>query len=178
MRTKSAVSISFAVTLALVACGGETQAPAPAEQAPAAAPAPVKPSPPPVRQPPSAPTETPPQARQGEESKGPVTLAAHGANAAKGEALYQQYCASCHGPKGCGGGPLSAALSPTPALHCDGVYMNPLSNEHLFRVVKMGGAAVGKSPLMAPWGGTLSDQQIWDTVAFVRGLADPPYSGQ
>jgi mono/diheme cytochrome c family protein len=55
--------------------------------------------------------------------------------------------------------------------------MNALSNEHLFRVIKEGGAAVGKSPAMAPWGGALSDAQIRDVVAFVRSLADPPYAG-
>jgi mono/diheme cytochrome c family protein len=55
--------------------------------------------------------------------------------------------------------------------------MNALSNEHLFKVIKEGGQAVGKSPLMAPWGGTLTDAQIWDVVAFVRSLAKPPYPG-
>jgi mono/diheme cytochrome c family protein len=44
-------------------------------------------------------------------------------------------------------------------------------------VIKLGGPAVGKSPLMAPWGGTLDDQQIRDVIAFVRTLADPPYEG-
>ena len=53
--------------------------------------------------------------------------------------------------------------------------MNALDNPYVFRVIKEGGAAVGKSPLMAPWGGTLSDTQIHDVVAFVRTLADPPY---
>jgi mono/diheme cytochrome c family protein len=55
--------------------------------------------------------------------------------------------------------------------------MNALSNEHLFKVIKEGGAAVGKSPLMAPWGGALSDDQIRDVVAYVRSLAHPPYTG-
>jgi mono/diheme cytochrome c family protein len=55
--------------------------------------------------------------------------------------------------------------------------MNALSNEYLFRVIKEGGAAVGKSPLMMPWGGALSDAQIWDVVAHVRTLAQPPYKG-
>jgi len=39
-------------------------------------------------------------------------------------------------------------------------------------VIKTGGPSVGKSPLMAPWGGTLSDAQIHDVVAFVRTLAE------
>ena len=72
---------------------------------------------------------------------------------------------------GCGDGPLSASLDPKPAKHCDGNYMNALTDEYLFQVVKQGGAAVGKSPLMAPWGGTLTDAQIRDVVAFVRSLA-------
>ena len=53
--------------------------------------------------------------------------------------------------------------------------MNALSDETLFRVISEGGSAVGKSPLMAPWGGTLSDDDIRDVIAFIRTLADPPY---
>ena len=37
-------------------------------------------------------------------------------------------------------------------------------------------AAVGKSPLMAPWGGVLNEQQVQDVVAYVRSLAEPAYS--
>jgi mono/diheme cytochrome c family protein len=98
-------------------------------------------------------------------------------DAARGAALYATNCSSCHGPGGDGDGPAAAALQPKPARHADGAYMNALSNEHLFKVIKEGGAAVGKSPLMAPWGGTLDDTQIWDLVAFVRSLAKPRYPG-
>jgi len=100
-----------------------------------------------------------------------------GRDIAKGEATYQQLCASCHGPRGAGDGPAGQALDPKPAHHNDGAYMNALTNEHLFRVIKEGGAAVGKSPMMAPWGGALSDDQIWNVVVFVRSLAQPPYTG-
>ncbi len=96
---------------------------------------------------------------------------------ARGATTYQTLCASCHGPRGAGDGPAGQALDPRPARHDDGAYMNALSNEHLFRVIKEGGAAVGKSPLMAPWGGALSDAQIWDVVAHLRTLASPPYTG-
>lgn len=88
---------------------------------------------------------------------------------------YATLCASCHGARGGGEGPAAAGLNPKPRRHDDGAYMNELSNEHLFTVTKEGGPAVGKSPLMAPWGGTLSDDQIWDVVAFVRSLAEPAY---
>ncbi len=53
--------------------------------------------------------------------------------------------------------------------------MNELSDDFLFRVIQQGGPSVGKSAMMAPWGGTLSDAQIRDVVAFVRTLAKPPY---
>lgn len=93
-----------------------------------------------------------------------------------GQQQYTVFCSSCHGAGGNGDGPAAVALNPKPARHTDGTYMNPLSNEHVFKVIDLGGPAVGKSPLMAPWGGTLGDQQIWNLVAFVRSLADPPYA--
>jgi len=52
--------------------------------------------------------------------------------------------------------------------------MNQLSNEHLVKILKQGGAAVRKSPLMPPQA-DLSEQQIQDLIAFVRTLAVPPY---
>jgi len=94
---------------------------------------------------------------------------------AAGKTDYGSYCASCHGPEGAGDGALAATLNPKPARHSDGAYMNSLSDEHLFKVIKFGGAAVGKSPMMVPMNGMLSDQQIRNLVAFVRSLADPPY---
>jgi hypothetical protein len=55
--------------------------------------------------------------------------------------------------------------------------MNALSNEHLFKVVKLGGAAVGKAATMAPWGTSMSDEEIRGLVGFMRTLAVPPYDG-
>ena len=98
-------------------------------------------------------------------------------DATRAAPLYAQYCASCHGSGGHGDGPAGAALDPHPTDHTNGSYMNTLSNEHLFKVISEGGAAVGKSASMAPWGGVLSEDQVWDLVAYVRTLADPPYEG-
>jgi hypothetical protein len=55
--------------------------------------------------------------------------------------------------------------------------MNPLSNDHLFKVVSEGGAAVGKSGLMAPFGGFLDEATVWDLVAHMRQISEPPYEG-
>jgi mono/diheme cytochrome c family protein len=91
-----------------------------------------------------------------------------------GAGLYALYCASCHGAVGDGDGPVAQALDPQPARHSDGATMNGLSDDYLFRVIAEGGAAVGKSPLMAPWGGTLDDAQIRALVAYIRTLAKGP----
>lgn len=94
-----------------------------------------------------------------------------------GQKLYAANCSSCHGATGASDGPLGATLVPKPAQHNDGSYMNGLSNDYVFKVIKEGGAAVGKSGMMAPWGTSLSDDKIWGLVEFVRSLAKPPYEG-
>jgi len=93
-----------------------------------------------------------------------------------GKALYEQRCAPCHGPDGKANTPTAKALQPPPRDHTDGAYMNALSNEHLFRVIKEGGPAVGKSPIMPPQI-DLKDDQLQNLVAFIRMLAVPPYEG-
>jgi len=89
---------------------------------------------------------------------------------------YQMYCASCHGQTGAGDGPVAPTLPVQPAKHNDGNYMNKLDDAYLFKVISEGGPSVGKSELMAPWGGSLSDQQIRNVIAYIRSLANPPYS--
>lgn len=95
----------------------------------------------------------------------------------RGKTIYLQKCASCHGERGAGDGPTAVSLVPKPAKHSDGHYMNVLSNDYLFKVIKEGGSAVGKSAMMAPWGTSLSDKEIRDLVEFVRSLAEPSYPG-
>ena len=92
-------------------------------------------------------------------------------DAQRGRADYQTYCASCHGARGDGDGPLSRLLDPKPMRHSDARAMEALSDGYLARLLKEGGGAVGKSPLMAPWGKTFSDERIVDLVAHLRTLA-------
>jgi cytochrome c553 len=90
---------------------------------------------------------------------------------------YAVYCASCHGATGDADTPIADSLDPRPTPHSDGNAMNGLSDDYLFQIIKEGGAAVGKSPMMAPWGSLLSDDQIRGVVDHIRSLADPPYTG-
>jgi len=92
-------------------------------------------------------------------------------DADEGAVIYGQFCAMCHGPGGKGDGPAAAGLNPKPADHTDAAYMGSLSDEHLYKVIQGGGAAVGKSPLMTPWGGVLTDDQIRDLISFLRRIS-------
>jgi mono/diheme cytochrome c family protein len=92
-------------------------------------------------------------------------------NAEKGKGLFAQYCVACHGPSGKGDAPAAAALNPKPRDLTDKAYMAGLKDQYLFDLIQKGGAAVGKSPLIPPFGAQLKDQDIRDVIAFVRSLA-------
>ncbi len=92
-------------------------------------------------------------------------------DAAAGAQLYSTYCASCHGAGGKGDGSAAAALKPPPANHTDPVTIGALSDAYLYTVISQGGAAVGKSALMAPWAGVVNDDGIRDLIAFIRKLS-------
>ncbi|MEM7008902.1 MAG: cytochrome c [Thermodesulfobacteriota bacterium] len=100
-------------------------------------------------------------------------------NAAEGKTQYDNICASCHGATGKGDGIASAALDPKPRDLSDASYVSTLSNEHLFKVINEGGAAVGLSPMMAAWGGVLSEPQIWDVIAYIhKDICKCEYKGE
>lgn len=102
----------------------------------------------------------------------PVSFADEKGDEKAGKEKYTVLCASCHGNSGKGDGPAAAALTPKPRSLADEKYMKTLSNEYLFKIIKNGGASVGKSPLMPAWGGQLKDQDIWNVVAYIRELAE------
>lgn len=90
----------------------------------------------------------------------------------RGYAPYQFYCAACHGTRGNGDGSNVKNLSIPPRKHNDSAYMANLSDDHLIRIIKKGGSSQGLSPLMPPWGGVLSDEEILNLIAFLRILPD------
>ncbi len=98
----------------------------------------------------------------------PLANAAGKGDPAKGKEKYNQICASCHGPQGKGDGPAAAALDPKPRDLSDPKYVSTLTDEHMFKTDKEGGAAVGRSALMPAWGSILSDADIWNVIAYIR----------
>ena len=97
------------------------------------------------------------------------------ANIAAGKGTYEVTCAPCHGANGKGDGPAAAALNPKPRDHTNGAYMNKLTNQHIFDVIKGGGAQFGYPGMPAQ--PQLADDTVKNVIAFVRSLAqNPPYT--
>jgi cytochrome c553 len=88
-------------------------------------------------------------------------------DAAKGEVSYKTLCVSCHGEKGDGNGPAGGALNPKPTNYTDPANADRLTPEYVYKVIKEGGAANGRSPLMVAWSGILKDDQLRDVAAYV-----------
>lgn len=89
----------------------------------------------------------------------------------KGRPLFLHYCAHCHGLNGNGDGYNADQLEKWPAELSDHEFIEDKSNKQLYRVIKLGGAGVRKSHLMPVFGRTLSEEEIWSLVAYVRYLA-------
>ena len=88
-----------------------------------------------------------------------------GADAATaGADVFKANCESCHGPQGHGDGPAGAALDPAPkdlaALQAQ------VGDDYLFWRINTG----KEGTAMVSWKGILTEEQIWQTVAFIRTL--------
>ncbi|HEY9139270.1 MAG TPA: c-type cytochrome [Bryobacteraceae bacterium] len=57
----------------------------------------------------------------------------------------------------------------------DGATLNAMSDADLAAIISHGGAALGKSAEMPPYGNTLTKPEIDALIALLRALADPPY---
>ncbi len=93
------------------------------------------------------------------------------ADLAKGQAAFQKYCASCHGPAGKGDGPMGVRMNPKLKDFADKTYNTSMKDDYLAKIILEGGKAVGKSPMMPKMGGTLKEDDAADVIAYIRGLA-------
>jgi cbb3-type cytochrome c oxidase subunit III len=99
-------------------------------------------------------------------------------SALAGEAIYQYRCAGCHGDTGRGDGPAAGSLvTVKPADFTTDTLLAARDFDGVYARIREGGQSVHGSS-MPPWGVALSDDDIWDLVAYLAtfqdGLLDPP----
>ena len=87
-----------------------------------------------------------------------------------GKQVFQTYCVGCHGETGQGDGFNSFNLDPHPRDLGDPAFQKSKSNADLADAIRRGGAGVGLSSLMPPWGRTLDARHVDDVVLYVRSL--------
>ncbi len=83
-----------------------------------------------------------------------------------GQDNYAQNCAPCHGATGLGDGPSAAGLGVPPTALGRYEAIAGKTWQELFNITKNG----NMQRMMPPWKNQLSDQQIWDTVAYAWSL--------
>lgn len=93
-----------------------------------------------------------------------------------GSQLNDQYCARCHNQEST---PVRVSnydnLETKPHPFTEGETLNKMSDADLVAIISHGGPALNKSPLMAPYGYTLSKSEIQALIAYIRMVSDPPY---
>lgn len=87
------------------------------------------------------------------DNKSDTTSTTQGATGAKvdmaaAQAMFNERCAACHGTEGKGNGPGAVALNPKPRNYTDKAWQASVTDEQIKKTIKLGGAGVGKSPIM------------------------------
>ena len=93
-----------------------------------------------------------------------------------GQVLDVKYCSRCHNPEST---PERVSnydnLEVKPHPFTEGETLNKLSDADLTAIISHGGPALSKSPLMPPYGYTLSKTEIQSLIEYIRMISDPPY---
>ena len=88
-----------------------------------------------------------------------------GADAAsEGAQVFKTNCEMCHGPQGHGDGPAGQALDPKPRNLAE--LQSKVGDDFLFWRIREGKPGTS----MVAWKGILTDEQIWQVIAFIRTL--------
>ncbi len=104
----------------------------------------------------------------GSQESDPTSAEAWSAGNMSGAGNFMSYCMPCHGTEGKGDGMLAESLDVKPRNLSDPEFLTSKSDEHLFKVIREGGAAVGLTENMTPFMDQLSDEEIGNIVAYLR----------
>ncbi|WP_454764355.1 c-type cytochrome [Cupriavidus campinensis] len=92
------------------------------------------------------------------------------ASIARGERIYTQHCAACHGDDGRGEGPLAASLPRWPPTLA-GPLLGRRADGDLFWHIAAGMHDPDGRPTMPAFGNTLGDAGIWAVIDYMNALA-------
>jgi mono/diheme cytochrome c family protein len=88
-----------------------------------------------------------------------------GADAATaGADVFKTNCEACHGPQGHGDGPAGAALNPKPRNLLE--LAKSVGDDYFFWRISTGKDGTS----MVAWQSVLTDEQIWQVIAYIRTL--------
>jgi len=85
----------------------------------------------------------------------------------QGETVYNTYCTLCHGSEADGRGRAAKMYTPAPA----NLVTSDKNREYKELIVRRGGAALGRSEFMPPWGEELSESQIGNLLDYLDAIA-------
>jgi len=98
----------------------------------------------------------------------PTSRGAWSGGMMSGGGTFMSVCTSCHGDEGNGDGVLAESLGVPPRVLSDAAFMSSVSDDHLFKVIKEGGASVGLTENMTPFAEQLSDKEIRNVILYLR----------
>jgi len=81
---------------------------------------------------------------------------------------FAALCSSCHGNDGKADGAAAMAMNPKPRNLHDKAWQASVDDTRIANVIKNGGASVGLSGTMPPWGAVLSEEEVAGLVAKIR----------
>lgn len=84
-----------------------------------------------------------------------------------GRAVFTGRCALCHGTEGDGSGRMANILKNPPPFN---LTLSILPDSPLREIITKGGAEVGRSEKMPPWGGDLTNSEIESVILYVKSL--------
>jgi mono/diheme cytochrome c family protein len=81
----------------------------------------------------------------------------------RGYIVFKTNCVLCHGIHAEGDGRAARNYNPRPA----NLRLSSKNDQYKEMIIRNGGAAMGRSPFMPPWGQELTDEQVRDVVYYL-----------
>jgi len=99
-----------------------------------------------------------------------TSFAVQASNAAAKE-VFTQRCMICHGESGKGDGPIGKSMNPNARDFSNQEWQKSVTDQQIEKVIKEGGASLGKSPNM-PASPDLSNDIVKNLVKLIRSFKD------